>query len=163
SFRRDSNDRVLNAIQILGTANDIGIAMITILPGPITDHRHWMRVAPGAFLWTKSTAENRLHSERVEIICRDYSTSRALSAITHTKRGTRYFVDDERFDEPGIFFIVEEFGIRKSCISGLAARRRIQCEHAVLMRNKRIWTNQNSFDPAQYRSVRSDTESQAKD
>src|SRR5438477_11592161 len=83
-FRRDTDDRVLHAVQILGAADDVRIAAIALLPSPVTDHGHRMRVAPRAFLWSKPATKNRLDTERIEIICRDNCTRRTLSAIAHT-------------------------------------------------------------------------------
>src|SRR5438105_2523 len=68
-FRRDADDRMLNAIKDLSSANDVRVAAITFLPCPIADHRDWMRIAPRAFFRSEPAAENRLHPERVEIIC----------------------------------------------------------------------------------------------
>src|SRR5205807_6010089 len=68
-FRRDADDRVLNPIKDLSSANDVRIAAIAIFPRLITDHRDWMRVTPRAFFRFEPAAENRLHPERVEIIC----------------------------------------------------------------------------------------------
>src|SRR5205807_1194327 len=68
SFRCDADDRVLNAIKDLSSANDVRVAAVTIFPRLITDHRHWMRVAPCAFFRSESAAENRLDPECVEII-----------------------------------------------------------------------------------------------
>ena len=124
-FRRDADDCVLNAIQHLRSADDVGIAAVTILPGLITDHGHWMRVATFSLLWPEATPQNRSHSERVEIIRRDNCARCAFSAIANAQRSASNPINDERLKERGIFFVIEEFGIRKSGESLLAARGRV--------------------------------------
>src|SRR5262249_29543645 len=160
--RRDTDDRVLNAIQILSAANDVRVAVITILPGSVTDHRHRMRIAPCAFFWNEPAAENRFHPERIEIIGRDDATRRAFGTIADAQGRPRDFINDERLEQRGSLFVIEELGIGQAGISSVAARCSIQRKHSVLVRNKGIRANQNSFDPAQYRSVRSDSEGKTK-
>src|SRR5215467_3416423 len=41
-FRRDADDRVLNPVEILRSADDVRIAAVTILPRSISDHGHRM-------------------------------------------------------------------------------------------------------------------------
>ncbi len=67
-FRRDADDRVLNPVEILRSADDVRIAAVTILPRPVSDHRHGMRLATFTFLRCEAAPENGLYSERVEII-----------------------------------------------------------------------------------------------
>src|SRR6476646_10427899 len=67
-FGRDTNDRVPDAIQDLGSANDVRIAVVTILPCPVTNHRDRMRVATFSFLRPKATTNDRPHPESIEII-----------------------------------------------------------------------------------------------
>src|SRR5262249_45309028 len=147
SFRGDPDDRVLNAVQHLSSADDVRVAFVTIFPRLIADHGHWMCVATFAFLRSEAAAENWSHAERVEIICRHNCTRRAFSAITHTQRRARDPVDDERLEERGVLFVIEKLGVGKSGESILAAGGRVQREHAILMSDQRIWANQNSFDP----------------
>src|SRR5204862_179806 len=128
----------------------------------VTAHRHWMSVATFAFLRPKASTENRFYSKRIEIIRGNDSTRNALGAIAHAQRCAHDPIDDERLEKHGIFFVIEEFGIRESRISRCAACCRIQREHAVLMRDERIRPNENSFDPTQHRGVRSNPERQAK-
>ena len=160
SFRCDADDRVLNAIKDLSSANDVRVAAVTIFPRLITDHRHWMRVAPCAFFRSESAAENRLDPECVEIICGDNSPRRTFGAIAHTQGRAHDPIDDERLEEGGAFFKVEELGIGEPGIPRRAAGGGVQREHPVLVRNQRIRSDQNSFDPTEHGGVRSDAESQ---
>ena len=140
-FRCDANNRVLNAIQILRSADDVRIAAVTILPSPITDHGHRVRIATFTFLRSEAATENRFYSERVEIICRDNSPRRAFSAIADAQRRARNSIDDERLKERGILFVIEEFGIRQPSESIFTARCGVQREHAVLVYDQRIGAN----------------------
>ena len=140
-FRRDADDRVLNPVEILRSADDIRIATVTILPGLITDHGHWMRVATFTFLGPEPAPQNRFYSERVEIICRDNCARRAFSAIADAQRRAHNSIDDERLKERGILFVIEEFGIRQPSESIFTARCGVQREHAVLVYDQRIGAN----------------------
>ena len=80
-FRRDANDRVLNAVEILGFTDDVRIAFVTILPGEVANDRDRMGIASFAFFRSKSAAEHWANTERVEIICRNDSTRSALRPV----------------------------------------------------------------------------------
>src|SRR4030095_6014417 len=82
-------------------------------------------------------------------------------AIADAQRRAGDAVDYERLEQCGILFVIEEFGIREAGESILTARCRVQREHAVLVRDQGVWSNQNSFDPTQHRVVRSNTEREA--
>jgi hypothetical protein len=105
-FRRDTDDRVLNAVQILRSADDVRIAAVAILPRSVTDYGHRMRVAPRPFFRSEAAPDNRRHAERVEIICRNDCTRRAFSAIAHTQRRARDPINYKRFEERGILFVI---------------------------------------------------------
>ena len=94
-FRRDADDCVLNAIQHLRSADDVGIAAVTILPGLITEHGHWMRVATFTFLGPEAAAQNRFYSERVEIIRRHDCARCAFSAIANAQRSAGNPINDK--------------------------------------------------------------------
>src|SRR5256885_5072410 len=98
-----------------------------------------MGVASFTFLGSKTAAQNRLYSECVEVICGNQSTGRGFGAIAYAQGCARDLIDDERFEERGIFSQIEKIGIRKSGISLDAVGGGVQREHAFLVRDQRIW------------------------
>src|SRR6202011_2087933 len=160
-FRRDTDDRVLNTIQVLRSTDDVWIELIAIFPGSITDHRHRMRVSARAFFGAKAAAENRSDAERVEIVSRDDSAGGPLRSIANAQRRSHDSVDDERFEQRCVLLEVEKGGIGESVVSFDAARCADERQHAVLMRHKRIKPDQNSFNPTEDRGIRADAKRQA--
>src|SRR5215475_1771967 len=122
-----------------------------------------MRVATFIFLRPEAAPENRSHSERVEIICRDDCARSAFSAIANAQRCGGNLIKDERLKESGILFVIEKFGIRQSGVSTFAARCGVQRKHTFLVSDQRIGADQNSFDPTQNGCVGADAQRQAKD
>ena len=102
---------------ILRFADDVRIALVTILPGHVTDDCDRMRVTSGAFFGSKSATENRSNAQRVEIIRGDDSSDRTLGAIANAQRRARDSIDDERFEERRVLFEIEKVGIGKSASS----------------------------------------------
>ena len=152
-FRRDADDRMLNAVQNLGSSDNGRIEIVAIFPGLISDHRHGMRIASSSFFGSKSATEDWFYSECVELIRRDYSHRCALGAVADAERRTGDAIDDERLKKRGVSFKIDEVRIRESVVFGDAARRADERKHLVLMRHERIRTDQNSFDPTEHRGV----------
>src|SRR5262249_1143947 len=98
-FRRDTDDRVLNAVEILRSADDVRIEAISILPRSVADHHYRMRVTSNPLLRSEAAPQNRFHTEGVEIVCRHNSRRRALRSIPHAERCARDLTDDERFKQ----------------------------------------------------------------
>src|SRR5205814_7783415 len=146
-FGRDADDRVLDAVQNLRSTDYVRIAAIPFLPRSITDHCDWMRIAPRPFFRSESAPQDRLHSERVEIVGGDNSPRRTLGAIADAQGRAHDPIDDERLEERGILFVIEEFGKREAGVSRDAAGGGVQGKHPVLMRDQWIRTNQDSFNP----------------
>ena len=80
---------------ILRFANDVRIAFVTILPRHVTYDCDRMRIASRAFFRSKSAAENRANTERVEIIRRHHSSDRAFGAVANAQRCASDFIDNE--------------------------------------------------------------------
>src|SRR5262249_44982993 len=161
-FRGDADDRVLNPVEILRSADDVRIAAVTILPGSIPDHGHRMRIATFTFLRSEAAPENRSPSERVEVLRRDDCARRAFSAIANAQGCAGNLINDERFKQRGILLVIEKFWVGQSSVPILTARCGVQRKHMVLVRDQRIRANQNSFDPTEHRGVGSDAECEAK-
>ena len=98
-LRGDANDRMLHAVQVLRSADDVWVGPVTILPRSVADHHHRMRVAPFTLFGSEAAAENRFYSKRVEIISRHNSRRRALGSIAHAKRCAGDLVDNERLEQ----------------------------------------------------------------
>ena len=162
-LRRDANDRVLNAVKILCFADDFRVALVTVLPGLVTDHCDRMRVSPLAFFRFEAASHNRTHAKGIEIVRRNDSADRALRPVANAERRAHDLIDNERFKQRRIFFEIEKVWIRKRSALLRAARCADEREHPVLMRHERVRANQNSFDPTKYGGVCADPQSQAKD
>src|SRR5438067_11505313 len=161
-FRRDADDRMLNAVQNLGSPDNGRIEIVAIFPGPISDHRDGMRIASSSFFGSKSATEEWFHSECVEIIRRDYSHRCAFGAVADAERRTGDAIDDERLKERGVSFKISEIRIGQPVVLGYAARRADERKHPVLMWHERIRPNQDSFDPTEHCGVCPDAECEAK-
>jgi len=98
-FRRDANDRVLNAVHVLCLADDFRIIFVTILPGQVTDYRDRVRVAAGSFFRSEAAAKHRLDAQRIEIVRGNKSTRRAFRPIPNTQRCAHDPINDERLEK----------------------------------------------------------------
>ena len=81
----------------------------------------------------------------------------------HAQRRAHDPIDNERFEQGGVFFQIDKVRIRQSVAFRLAACCPAQGEHSVLVRNQRVGANQNSFDPAKDGGICPDAERKTKD
>src|SRR5205807_9923668 len=119
-FRRDANDRVLNAVHVLRLADDFRIIFVTILPGQVTDYRDRVRVVAGPFFRSEAAAKHRLHAKRIEVVRGNKSTGRAFRPITDTQRCAHDPINDERLEKCGIFLRSEERRVGKEGSYGMS-------------------------------------------
>src|SRR5256885_3273065 len=94
SFRRDAHDGVHDSVQALRFADDLRIAFESSLPELITDHHDRMCALTCVFLWKKSAAENRVHSDGVKIIRGYDAADGALGTLADAERGAGNFADE---------------------------------------------------------------------
>ena len=85
-FRRNADDRVLNAIQILRFPDNLWVTLITVLPHLVADDCDWMRIAPDAFVRREAAAQNRTHAERIKIVRSNETADRALGPVADAQR-----------------------------------------------------------------------------
>src|SRR5207302_526624 len=97
--RRDTDDRVLDAIEVLRLADDSRVTVVAILPSEIANHCDRMRVATVVFFWSESATEHRLHTEGVKIVCSNKSTRCAFGSIADAETCPDDPIDDERFEQ----------------------------------------------------------------
>ncbi len=161
-FRRDADDGVLDAIQILRLADDLRVALVTILPHLIADYCDRMGVAPHALFRPEATAQDWAHAERIKVVRRNETSECALGVIADAERRRNELVDDERLDQGAVFFEIDAIGMRELIKARRTARRSRQDKHSFLVRHRWVGMKEDSFDPTKNGRIRPDAESQAK-
>jgi hypothetical protein len=76
-----------------------------------------MRIASSSFFGSKSATKDWFYSECVEIIRRYDANGCAFGAIADAQRRSGDAIDDERLKQRGVFFEINEVGIRESVVS----------------------------------------------
>src|SRR5215471_21695367 len=99
---------MLNAVQKLRSPDNSRIQIVAIFPGPISDHRDGMRIAPSSFFGSKSATEDWSYSECVEIIRRHDANGCAFGAIADAQRRAGDAIDDERLKQRRVLFQIDE-------------------------------------------------------
>src|SRR5580700_6297922 len=118
-----------------------------------------MRVAAGVFARLKTAPQNGMDSNRVKIVCGDDASGHNLGAFANAQIRSGYFADKEGLTQRAASLHVEEIGPRR--FGFFVTHRSSQCDQALLVRNERIRTQKNAFDPAEHGGVSADTERKA--
>src|SRR5215470_1334939 len=105
---------MLNAVHKLRPPDNVRIEIVAIFPGPIRNHRDGMRIASSCLFGSKSAPQNWPHIECIEIIRRYDANGCAFGAIADAQGRTGDAIDNERLKQRGVFFEINEVGIRES-------------------------------------------------
>ena len=124
----------------------------------VADHHDRMRVA-GVFAWLKATAQHGMDSNRVKIVCGDDASGQDRGALANAQSCAGDVADKEGLTQGAASLHVEE--IEPLRFVSLLTHRSGQCDQALLVRNERIRTEKNAFNPAEHRGVGANAERKA--
>ena len=152
-----------HAVEHLSPADDSRIAVEALLPHLVADHRYRVGVAPEVLSRLEPAAQDRMDSQRLEIVGRHDAARRTLGPLADAEGRPRDPVHDERVEEPAALLEVGEVRPRDIGKAGLRAIRSRDGHQPVLVGHRREWTEQDSFDPTGDRGRGADPQGQAED
>src|SRR5262249_5726760 len=161
-LRRNANDDMRHAVEADRRPNGFWIVREPPLPELIADDDDRVRIAADVFARVKAASHNRLYAERIEVIRRDDAARYALGFLIHeSERRAVDPVRDERLNRRSAPLEVLE--VRPRNVSALRPfrHRAGDDEDAVLVAHQRIRAEHDTFDPAEDRGGRADSEGEA--
>src|SRR4029077_9910517 len=103
-----------------------------------------------------------MDADSVKVIRRYDASDGALGAIAEAEGGAHDFGHDEGVDQGAVFLQVEQIGPGDPRRAGLATRGSRKGGEPLLVRDQRVRSEEDSFDPTEHGGVGADSEREAK-
>jgi hypothetical protein len=158
--RHDADDRVGNAVQSLGLADDLGVAAIPVLPCLVADHGDRMSVVSDVLIGLERAAEDRANAESLEVVGRHDASRRALRAVADRQRRASDVLRDEGIKERA--FSPQVLEVEPGDVIAVVVVDAGQSDHPLLMSDEWEGAQKDALDPAENRGCRADSDRQAK-